>query len=343
MGTAYLSEGEIKILCSRKIGSLKRGLTSNEILAYLFFKLHSMGGIVQYFSYSELSQYAGISLRDVYHIIERLRKAGLISIDGKEYGHSKTVRIIHYKKEGPQGRFLSLNRTFFQEGEEDYESFKKLRAGAKSTLLYLLFREKFRKNERGETTSKSFGNSIEVTMSDIVKITKVQKDTAILYIKDINEKLHGLFNVVRALDGTVTDRRIAYMQDKRIIYGGVTSSAARRALSTTENKAYGFWRRFDMWMMCHGFSIDLIANENAVRKPGEFFASRISSQEERTRSVRDNFFNTVLSLLKEGVNWKKIYNEAYRLISAGGGLHEVVPAYMYVGLSPSYQSKIQSP
>ena len=185
MGSAYLTEGEIKILCSRKISSLNKGLSTNEILAYLFFKLHALDGKVKLFRYDELTQYVGISKRDVYYVLEKLRRVGLIGIEDKPFSHVRTVYIRHYSRKGPSGRFLSLNRTFFQNGYEDYKDFKKLSAGAKSTFIYLLFREKFRINNEGAVVPKDYGNSIEVTMNDILRITKVKKETVIQYIKDI--------------------------------------------------------------------------------------------------------------------------------------------------------------
>ncbi len=339
MGSAYLSAGEVKILSSRKISSLGRGLSSNEIMVYLYIKLYSHDGKLKSLSHGELCDYTGISPRDIYHVLKSLNKVGLIGIKGNPRCHSKTITLRHYSLR-PSGRFLSLNRTFFHRGNEDYESFKSLSAGAKSMLIYVLSKEKFRKNEYGEVVPKSYGNSIEVSVPDIVNSLGVQRDTVILYIREINEKFHDFFNVVKALYGTLNDRRLAVMQDKRIKYGGIISNAARRSFSTVENKAFGFWRLFDQWLTCHGYNKAPVSLRDASKGDGKIFLSLSSDPEQREVKIRSGLFNSVIRLLKEGVGLSAIYKDTVRLISSVGGLSESLPYYLYVGLSPTYQQKI---
>ena len=343
MGSSYLSDGEIKILSNRKIASLgKRGLSSNEIMVYLYFKLVSFGGVVKYLWNTEVCSELGISPRDVYHVITALNKVGLIGVEGGRCRHSKVIRIRHYTNKSPS-RFLSLNRTFFHKGEDDYEAFKSLSAGAKSTLIFVLAREKFRINEFGHVVPKTYGNSIEVSVPDIVKALGVQRDTVIQYIKEINEKFHDFFKVVKALNGTLNDRRLAVMQDKRIKYGGIISNAARRGLSTVDNKSCGFWRMFDKWLTCHGFDTKPIPFTNKIKEDGKICVFSSSTPKQKEENIRSDLFNNIIQLLKEGISPSRIYNDVCKLISSAGGIHEFLSYYLYVGLSPTYQNRIKEP
>ena len=335
MGSAYLTDGEVKILCNRKISSIQRGLSSNEIMTYLYLKLHSQGGIVRSLSHAEICDSLDISPRDVYHVLGTLNRVGLIGIEGKPGLHYKNIRIRHYSGKAPS-RFLSLNRTFFHDGEDDYASFKKLSAGAKSAMIYLLSREKFWKNNLGQAAPKSYGNSIEVSMVDIVKSLGVQRDTAILYLRELNDAFHDFFNVVHALNGTLNDRRLALIQDKRVKYGGVVSNAARRWLSTLDNKALGFWRLFDQWLTCHGYSRVPISSANTLRRDEHIYLPISQNPVQRNKDIRSMTFTNIIRLLQEGISSSAIYRNVVKLISSAGGLSDELPYYLYASLSPNY-------
>ncbi len=338
MGSAYLSDGEVKILCNRKITSLNRGLSSNEIMAYLYLKLHSQGGIVRSLSHAEICDNLDISPRDVYHVLGTLNKVGLLGIEGKPGMHYRNIRIRHYSEKTPS-RFLSLNRTFFHQGEDDHESFKKLSAGAKSAMIYLLSREKFWKNN-GKSGPKTYGNSIEVSTQDIVKALGVQRDTVILYIRELNDAFHDFFNIVHALTGTLNDRRLALIQDRRIKYGGVTSNAARRWLSTIDNKALGFWRLFDQWLTCHGYRKELVPVSTVpFTEHGDIFITLADDPAQRLNQIRSVTFTNIIRLLQEGVKASKIYKDVVNYISQAGGLSAPLPFYLYAGLSPQYTDR----
>ena len=336
MGEAYLNQSEIKILSSRNISALGgRGLTSNEILTYLFIKLHSHNGFVKYFRTGELVEYAGISRRDVYYVLNSLKKAGLIYIKGRERSIYKDIGIYHKGTGGK--KFLSLNRSFFVpvgRGEEIKE-FRKLSAGAKSCFIYLLGQEKFYKDESGNVGPKTKGNSIAVTFDQIVKDLHVKKDTAIRYIKEINEKIYAedtdqhktdFFKIKKAIYGNIKDERVALLQDKRTIYGAVTSDAKQRWDTTTENKASGFWRMFNMWLDCHGlswkgkFSLD---EEKCV----------VVYRGSREDTIKEDLFSNFIMLLKQGISWNRISQVTAYLIKKADGMHTLIPSAMYKVIS----------
>jgi hypothetical protein len=315
LGDAALSEKEIAILCRRKKHGLERGLTSNEIMTYLYLKLHAYNGWYRYFQHADLTEHLGISDRDIYYVLSALQKARLISVHGDKYSHFKDIHIYHrgVKK---KTRFLSLNRTYFREGEKDYEKFNSLSAGPKSMMLYILFREKLRPD--------AHGNSIEMNVGDISRYMGLKKSTVISYIKQVNEVWPDFLHIQKSCFGSAKEEILAAMADKRRRYGAICSKTIHKTSSTIENGAQGFWRNFDLWLKTHGI-------EERCNVARLLYDERTHGTDiERMKRNRELFFTILYAALKNGTGIYDIYKVFYRSVMRTGFFDEETVAALTV-------------
>lgn len=318
MGDAALTRGEISILCKRKSKDGSRGLTSNEIMSYLYLKLYSCNGWYRFFVYSDLSDYLGISKRDVYYILQTLERVKLIKVHGKKHSHFKKIHIFHKGVER-KTRFLSLNRTYFRKGEDDYAKFSSLSAGPKSMLLYLLYME----NSKPDINE----NAIGINVSNIVKFMGVSRQTAIRYIKEVNEVWPGFLVVGKCSYGSVNEKRLEEMADKRIRYVSLSSRFIFKRDTSLENISCGFWRYFDLFLKSHGISERTIG--------GRFSKGAFKNSGERMKNNRDEFFRVIYSAFtkNEHISVFSLFKTFMTLVDAYGGFDENVVNGLYMFLN----------
>lgn len=321
LGESSLSEKEIDIICKRKIRGTLNGLTSNEISTYLYLKQHSCNGWYRGMRHSDLIEHLGISDRDIYHVLRSLEDARLIKVHGAQYSHYRDIRIYHtgVKK---KTRFLSLNRTYFREGEEDYRKFLSLRAGTKSLLIYILFKEKLKYD--------AHENIIELNVKQIARYMGVKKTTVIEYIKELNETWPDFLIIQKSCYGTSMSEQLAAILDKRNRYGAISSKAEKRQLTLVQNNSPGFWRYFDNWLTTHHIK------ERCITFRHMYDPYTHGSDEERILMNRQRFFEIVYTAAINGVSAYDIYKVFYRAIQEHGFFDEDVTFYMTLLIPDTY-------
>lgn len=310
MGDASLTEKEIEILCKRKGNKISGGLSSNEIMAYLYLKLYSCNGWYRLFSHSDFIDKLGISDRDIYYILQELERVGLIKVHGEKYSHFRDIRIYHVgiKK---KTRFLSLNRTYFRAGHEDYVKFGSLTAGAKSMMLYLLFMENFKPDDNN--------NVIEINVIKIAKYMGLKKPTIIKYIKEVNEVWPGFLIVQKQCYGASIEERLAALKDKRRRYGAVISKAEQKRFTVLENNSPGFWRYFDIWLDIHG-----IKERSVLAR----YDTETDTELDRIIKNRELLFRIINAAAHKGVSSFDILKKFNQLVSIRGFFDEEVTFYL---------------
>lgn len=308
LGDAALTEKEINIICKRK-GRSNRGMSSNEILAYLYLKQHSSNGWYRFFRHSDFVDALDISDRDVYHVLTSLENLRLIKVHGKKYSHYRDIRIYHIGVK-PKTRFLSLNRTYFRSGEDDYIKFKELSAGAKSMLIYILYKEKFKPD--------AHGNAIELIVKEIAHFMGLKKATVIEYIKEINEQWENFLVIQNACYGTTGPARLAALLDRRRRYGAISSKFDNKTSTSLVNNSAGFWRSFDLWLKSHGIK------ERSIRERLLYDSSTHGTLEERITRNRELFYNIIYSCLVKGISTFDIFKTFYQMVHETGYFDENV-------------------
>ena len=313
LGDNALTEKEIDILCKRKSKNSSHGLSSNEIMVYLYLKMHSSNGWCRFVTHEELVSSLDISERDIYHVLPALEEAKLIRCHGKKYSHCKDIRIYHtgVKK---RTRFLSLNRTYFREGEKDYDKFTSLRAGTKSLLLYILFKEKFKEDVNG--------NVIELDIKHIAKYMRVKKSTVIEYIKELNTVWKDFLIIYKTSPLHTTEEKISAMNDKRVRYGSISSKSEKSQITKLQNESSGFWRNFDLWLSLNNIK------ERTCQPRLLYDASTHGSNEDKIKRNRERFFELLYLLATKGVSAFDMYKKFVRLIRETGYFDESTTTYM---------------
>lgn len=313
LGDASLSEKEIDIICKRKGRNKAGGLSSNEIMAYLYLKMHSCNGWYRFFAHSDFTQKLGISDRDIYHVLSALEQAKLIKVHGKKYSHFRDIHIFHVGTK-KKARFLSLNRTYFRMGTEDYKKFSALSSGTKSMLLYLFYKENFRPDANG--------NIIEANVDSIARYMGLKKPTVINYIKEVMEVWPDLLIVQKTCYGNSLREKLSALTDRRIHYGAVISKEDSKFFTLLDNNSPGFWRYFDLWLKTHGIK------ERCIKARVLYDSSTHGTDEERMERNRTMLFNIIYAAASKGVSSYEIFKRFFQLVREKGFFDEDVTFYM---------------
>lgn len=325
LGLSAISRKNIRFLTKRKWkhnGILKKGLTGCAINAYIHLCTIATGaGIVEDFCHEDFTKNHICSDRAVYDILSLLEENGLIKISGKKYSHFRRI-ILTNAHIGSKERFLSLNRTFFHPGEQDYEIFKSLSVGPKSLLLYILYSEQ----QKADTNGYTYTGKI----SQLASYMGVKKSTVIQYIKQINE---AFSRTIIEPEYDVEDNFVPLQvqgasYDHRIHYDILNLPVIVKRSTMTQNKSFGFWRSFEKWLKKHQFK------ERTIRGRNLTDPSTYGSSEELISINRKNFHNTLyLAIIECSVKADLAYRIVLNSIRKSGYIDEISIAEISNNLS----------
>lgn len=326
MGLNAISRKNIKYLTRRKwkyMGEQKHGLTSCAIDAYIFLCLNATSdGFIRNFSHDDFTGLHGgdkiCSDRAVYNILQLLESNGLIKVSGKKYSHFRDITLLNCKIKEKE-RFLNLNHSFFLPGEEDHEVFKQLSVGPKSLLLYVLYSQHFEVD--------ASGNVFEIKISELAREMGVKKQTAIRYIKQINEAFHRTI-IIPSLEneGTKSIELSALnvkglIYDERVKYDSLSLPIDFIQYKRVQNRSLGFWREFNTFLQEHNIKERTILGRN-LTDPASYGTSK-----EKMDKNRYNFFNVLYHALCEcNIHIHDVYKIVLRQFRKTGYFDEIAVA-----------------
>lgn len=96
--------------------------------------------VVHDFSYTEVSDFSNMSIRNFYYCIQTLKNFGFISCESTGHGTMNITVLNNDRESNNKYGYINTNRTFFIKGTEDFHAYQKLSVYAKKTLLLLMLK-----------------------------------------------------------------------------------------------------------------------------------------------------------------------------------------------------------
>lgn len=96
--------------------------------------------VVHDFSYTEISEFSDMSVRNFYYCIRTLKNFGFISYESTGHGTMDITILNNDREKNKQQGYINTNRTFFIKGTDDFTIYQHLSVYAKKILLLLMLK-----------------------------------------------------------------------------------------------------------------------------------------------------------------------------------------------------------
>ena len=96
--------------------------------------------VVHDFSYTEVSEFSDMSIRNFYYCIQNLKNFGFISYESTGHGTMNITILNNDRESNNKYGYINTNRTFFIKGTDDFRAYQKLSVYAKKTLLLFMLK-----------------------------------------------------------------------------------------------------------------------------------------------------------------------------------------------------------